>query len=477
MSLKRVFFKDTFLYGITSYLGLVAGIILTPIYTRFLSKEEFGLMDLYNTWNNFFIIIIPLGLSTAILRTFHDYNNNKEELKENLGTLLITLLVNNLIYFGLSMLLMNLIKDYYFQTEINLSMYFLSFGIVAMTVMTSYFQSLNRIRFKLGHYIVINLIPFLIMVFGGYYLVIIQKEGIAGFFQASFISCAIGLILSFSFGREFIHFKFNHRILLDTLKYSLPLLFVLIFIRFTHLIDRIIINSLLDISAVGDFSIAMRINNIFQIFISAFTTAWFPYAMSIIRNEDRNEIYRKAFNYYLIGFGFLCFLVILFSKELLFIFAPTYLNVEIVIYPLLISTWVGGVSYFFGLGIQVAKKTIYLVYSSFISFIVNVGFSYILTIKFGLIGVILGTLIATLVWVLTEYYFSKKVYDLSFPVKNLFVNLFVISAVTYLVYSINYLNLNFWVFLMIKSIFTVVIGLYFIRRMGIIPLIRNRFKN
>jgi O-antigen/teichoic acid export membrane protein len=234
---------------------------------------------------------------------------------------------------------------------------------------------------------------------------------------------------------------------------------------------------LLDISAVGDFSIAMRINNIFQIFISAFTTAWFPYAMSIIRNEDRNEIYRKAFNYYLIGFGFLCFLVILFSKELLFIFAPTYLNVEIVIYPLLISTWVGGVSYFFGLGIQVAKKTIYLVYSSFISFIVNVGFSYILTIKFGLIGVILGTLIATLVWVLTEYYFSKKVYDLSFPVKNLFVNLFAISAVTYLVYSINYLNLNFWVFLMIKSIFTVVIGLYFIRRMGIIPLIRNRFKN
>ena len=161
-------------------------------------------MDLYNTWNNFFIIIIPLGLSTAILRTFHDYNNNKNELKENLGTLLITLIINNLIYFGISLLLTDIIKDYYFQTNLDFTIYFLSFGIVTMTVITSYFQSLNRIRFKLGHYIIINLVPFLIMVFGGYYLVIVQKTGIAGFFQASFISCAIGLILSLVFGKEFI---------------------------------------------------------------------------------------------------------------------------------------------------------------------------------------------------------------------------------------------------------------------------------
>jgi O-antigen/teichoic acid export membrane protein len=474
MSLKRVFFKDTFLYGITSYLGLLAGIILTPIYTRFLSKEEFGIMDLYNTWNNFFIIIIPLGLSTAILRTFHDYNNNKNELKENLGTLLITLIINNLIYFGISLLLTDIIKDYYFQTNLDFTIYFLSFGIVTMTVITSYFQSLNRIRFKLGHYIIINLVPFLIMVFGGYYLVIVQKTGIAGFFQASFISCAIGLILSLIFGKEFIYFKFNRRILVDTLKYSLPLLFVLIFIRFTHLIDRIIINSMLDISAVGDFSIAMRINNIFQIFISAFTTAWFPYAMSIIRDENRNEIYRKAFNYYLLGFGFLCFIVVLFSKELLLIFAPSYLNVETVIYPLLISTWIGGLSYFFGLGIQVAKKTIFLVYSSFISFIVNVGLSYLLTLQFGLIGVILGTLTATLVWIFVEYYFSKKVYDLSFPVKNLFLILLGVIVITFAVYFINLFALNFWLFLVLKVLFSGLIAIYILYKMDLINLIKEK---
>ena len=84
MNIIKILFKDSFIYGISSYVNLLAAFILTPIYTRILSKESYGLMDLCVTWNNFFMLIIPLGLTAAMLRTYQDYKTSPEKKKENL---------------------------------------------------------------------------------------------------------------------------------------------------------------------------------------------------------------------------------------------------------------------------------------------------------------------------------------------------------------------------------------------------------
>ena len=75
MQLRKVFFNDTLVYGVTGYLGLVASFFLTPFYTRILTKEDYGLLDLFNVWNSFFALVLPLGLFTAILRLYKDFKN------------------------------------------------------------------------------------------------------------------------------------------------------------------------------------------------------------------------------------------------------------------------------------------------------------------------------------------------------------------------------------------------------------------
>ena len=59
MQLRKVFFNDTLVYGVTGYLGLVASFFLTPFYTRILTKEDYGLLDLFNVWNSFFALVLP----------------------------------------------------------------------------------------------------------------------------------------------------------------------------------------------------------------------------------------------------------------------------------------------------------------------------------------------------------------------------------------------------------------------------------
>jgi O-antigen/teichoic acid export membrane protein len=104
MSIKKLFFRDTIIYGLSSYLGIIAGLILTPVYTRYFSKVEYGEMDLLNTWNNFIMLIIPLGITTSILRNFNQFEKDESEKRDNLGTLFLFLIISSSCYILLHLL-------------------------------------------------------------------------------------------------------------------------------------------------------------------------------------------------------------------------------------------------------------------------------------------------------------------------------------------------------------------------------------
>lgn len=465
MSLKQIFFKDSFVYGFSSYLSLIAAFILTPIYTRILSKEDYGVMDLCNTWNNFFILIIPLGLSTAILRLYHEFSSDLNYKKQQLGTLLVTLIFTNVIYVFLCFIFFENIINTYYNTELNKKIYYLSIGIVSFTVLTSYFQALNRIKFKKYTFLLINIVSFLILTLLGFFLVVIFECGILGFFIASFTSSAFGLLLSIITGLKEIYFNFNFKLFKSSLSYSLPLLLVLIFIKFTYLVDRIIINNTLDLSSIGEYSIVMRISNVFQLFVGAFTTAWFPFAMSIISNNDRDVIYRKSYKYYLLIFSLLGLCLMLFTKEMILFFAPNYMSVEPIIYIVIPSVVIGGATYFLGLGIHIVKKTTFFIYSSFISFVINIIASIFFVNFFGLIGIAIGSLIAITSWVLIEYYFSLKLAKIHFNFYAIIIILITMLLCGYLTHRLNSYTSSLAIGILIKlGLIAIISSLLFLNK-------------
>jgi O-antigen/teichoic acid export membrane protein len=68
--------KDTFVYGITRYLSLFSALLLTPLYTRYFLKSEYGVLDIFNTWVGFASVIVPLGLIASILRLLPESKKN-----------------------------------------------------------------------------------------------------------------------------------------------------------------------------------------------------------------------------------------------------------------------------------------------------------------------------------------------------------------------------------------------------------------
>ena len=272
---------------------------LTPFYTRILSKEDYGLLDLLNVWNSFFALVLPLGLFTAILRLYQDFKNDKILRTEYLGTLFTTTVVVNVIYLLSITIFKTFIINFYYEARISDTLYYLPAISLILTNFFGLFQSLNRTQFQKINYLIAALSSFILLSSLGFFLVVIFKIGILGFFIASIISLFVGNLITITKNFNDIKFKFNWRILKESLIYSIPLLFVIIFLRVTFIVDRIIINHFFDLATIGEYSIAIKVINILQIFVGAFTTAWFPHAMSIIHDNKRNLIFIKIYFYYI----------------------------------------------------------------------------------------------------------------------------------------------------------------------------------
>ncbi|MCB1023437.1 MAG: oligosaccharide flippase family protein [Acidobacteria bacterium] len=414
MSLRNLFFKDTVIYGFTSYLALAAAFFLTPIYTRILSKADYGTMDLFNTWNNFFVLILPIGLTSAILRLYVDFKDERELSKRYLGTLFLTIIGTCSIYTALMIIFHAFVKKVYFQDGFDYSLYYISLIIIPLQIFTSYFQSLNRIEFKKYTYVAINLTNFLLLTTLGFVFVYFYSFGVYGFFLAALISSAASFVIAIVTGYNKIHFSFDPGIFKTAVKYSFYLLLVLVFLRFTYIVDRTLINTFLTIKDVGEYSIAIRLGNIMDVFIGGFTTAWFPYAMALLDDKNRVEIYQKAFKYYLLIFTSLAFLINLFVVEILMVIAPSYLSIEPIAYIIISNSVIAGTAYFFGLGIHIAKKSQYFLVSAIAAFLVNIGFSFLLVNYLGVAGIVLGSLLSLLTWVLVEYYISYRLERITF---------------------------------------------------------------
>ena len=64
--------SHSFLYSIIWITGSATSIVLLPIYTKYLSRSDYGILEILDYTNVFLYIIIGAGLNVAIPKIFND---------------------------------------------------------------------------------------------------------------------------------------------------------------------------------------------------------------------------------------------------------------------------------------------------------------------------------------------------------------------------------------------------------------------
>ncbi|MGB0524008.1 MAG: lipopolysaccharide biosynthesis protein [Flammeovirgaceae bacterium] len=444
-------FSDSIVYGFSRYLSLFAAIFLTPIFTRILTKADYGIMDIYNSWNALMIAVLPLGLLNAIIRFYpevKDQTEKKNELLQGITSLFV--LISGI--YVLALLLFTPLLNSLLEIHSYPELYYYSIGIVVLTIFFNYNLEILRAKFKKIVYGGLSLLNFVILSALGFILVFYYKTGVKGFFIASLVSLIVSNIVAFYFNPKLLQvtIKFTH--FKKLLEYSIHFVSVIFLFQATEILDRYLIKEYLSIEDVGVYSIAVRISGVLKIVLSSFGMAWMPYVFAMNRETAKNLI-PLFFNLFIFGSLFLIIVISCFRTELILFFAPDYQDAFHLIPLLLILNFILAFVYVFTLGIQISKKTKAITYAAILSIIANVCFSVWFVQYMGMYGIVWGSIIGSLLWVGVQHFYSQKLFKITYQYSLLVISLLVGLALTFLT-SVNWpLFTQFsFIHLVIKSV-------------------------
>jgi O-antigen/teichoic acid export membrane protein len=407
--------KSFLIYGIGIGLSQSILIFLVPVYTRYFSAKEYGTIDILNTAFTLLTILGLLQIESAIGRFYYEAKDLQEK-KQYISTALWAVLGLSSLVTIIVFLFSHVFSSILFQTQSFNSAIIIIALSIPFTTLFSLFSVIIRFENKPFIYCIITFLQIASTIGLSLWLVIIKKMGIDGVFYGQFYGYVIGLVLYLYFFRKNIGLIFNKEIITKYLRFSLPMLPGVIGGWAVINANRFIMLNLLTVTDIGIYGVAYKIASIFRLLELAFRMAWQPFFIELYKIPGHRKTYIKVFKYVSSILAILVTLSFLLAKFIVhFITTPAFYESYKLVGWISISFALLIISSTVTLGPTLKFKTIYSTYSNFISFIVNFLFLYLLTPKYGILGVPYSMILGNIALLISGWLFSEKLY----PVYNI----------------------------------------------------------
>ena len=396
--------KNTVLVFIGKAGSSFVALLMLPLYTRWLSTEEFGTVDLINTYSTILLSIISCSIASAIFVV--PDKKNKTECSAYYST--------GLVFVGFISIFFALILGGINYT-INSDVFFLNNGwnIVILTIsmiLINYTQQFVRAIDKMSVFSIVGIIQSVSTALLA--ILLIPKFQLNGYIISLVISNIISSLYAFFASNSYLYVNLRliKRVyLLHLLKYSVPLMPNTIMWWLVNGFNRPLMESELGLSAIGLYAVALKFPNIITSVSDVFMNAFSISMIEEYRNPNFSVFFTNTFKVVYL-FIIICAIGIsILSKFIIGIFASQEFFEAWRILPILtLSSVFSCASSIIG-GVFVARKeSKYYFYTSIYGAISSVFFTIVLIKLFGLIGCATASGISFLVMYISRYIYAKK---------------------------------------------------------------------
>lgn len=405
---------DTLVYGAARYLNVVSAILLTPIYTRLLTKDDYGIIEIFVTWNMFMSVVITLGLPTALQRFYWEVKDDPERKRETIGTLHGLMLGAAAVYAIALLPFRHAFLNAFNAPATPPEIFYESIALVVLTSFFTFVQTLHQAALRKYYFAAVSVLNFAIVTVLGFFLVYVWGQGVVGFFRASVVALVVSCVAGLFTTTEVFALALNRSLGRQLLSYSMPFIGVFFLFQSSNVLDRFLVTRFLSLEAAGVFSVANKIAGLLSFAISSFSLAWFPYAMQIKESSSAKRVYAEMFLYYVAVATLLVNAIAMFRTEIISVFAPAYSAANHTIAVLCLCYIVAGSVYVLTLGLHITEQTRHMIWPGVTSVAVNVVASVALVQVVGLEGIAYGSLLGSLVWVVLQVRKAQRLYRIPF---------------------------------------------------------------
>lgn len=281
----------TFNYGIGKFLPQVIGFFLIPLYTAYLSPEDYGIVELTAAFGAFSLIFMRLALPGSVARFYYEHKEGPE-LRDYITTIYWSLLG---ISVGMAALIYLL--SYFFLHHLVPGLPLWPF--VGIVLLTDIFSSNSEIQKRLiqarkqsAYSAKLSIATSLIGIITAIILVAGFNMGALGMVCASLVGSAIFFTQAQFYLRKDMGGNFDFKLLIPSFKYAMNILPSHLVTPFGNLLSRSLLSGFASLAAVGLYSLAMRFITPLYLISDAFNTAFSPIYFEA-RKKDDVEGYKK----------------------------------------------------------------------------------------------------------------------------------------------------------------------------------------
>lgn len=404
MKKYREFISNTMIFAIGGIGTKVILFLLVPLYTHYLTPQEYGISDLVFTISQFIVPIITLTIYDAVTRFGLSVNEKKSDVLLSafivwiLGTIV-------LIVFSPFISLYTAISDWKWYLVVYV---ILNGGI---QIGLNYLKVIDKNK----TFAIVSILNSIILVLLNLVLIVFLHTGIRGYLISNIGASFITIVIILFVGR-IIHTlklaKFDKDLLMRMVLFSAPLVLNNISWWAIHSTDKIMINAMVSATALGIYTVSSKIPSLINVFTGFFVQAWGLSSIKEVETTNETRFYSNVFKTFTASIFILCVFINCFIKPFMTIYtSEAFSNSWMYVPVLLVAATFNAVSSFFGTLYSALKKTINNMITTIIAAAVNVVVNYVFILIVGTWGAAIGTITSYFVVAYIRLFNVKKYID------------------------------------------------------------------
>lgn len=418
--LKRLAGKSI-IYGLGQVFLRGIGFFLLPLYTRYLTPAEYGVVAVGTTVAAVLSVLLPLGLHGSLARVYFDADSEIERRRRSgtvwvvmvLWAATLTLLLDQI---G-GQLFPLLFADVPFQPYIRLALWTAFFNVFSLVPL-----GLLQIREQAGAYVLATATGTLLNVACVAGAVVALRAGAYGYLTGALVASAIMAVPYSVLTLRQIDIGLQRKVAAAALAYSLPLVPHGVASWVLELSDRIVLERYVPLSQLGLYSLGYQISLVLSIVAAAVNSAWVPFLFRTNAEEGlaAAPMLARLATFYAMGLCWMATGVALFGKPAVLLlmapeFAGAYRIIPWIVAGLLMSgLYLIPVNFLF-----LRSRTGIIPIVTILSGLANLGLNLWLVPRFGVIAAAWGTFVAYSLMLVLVWMAARRVYPLPYEFRRL----------------------------------------------------------
>lgn len=397
--------KDTAAYGVSGALSQLINFLLLPLYTRFLTPADYGVMAMLTIVGALYEPLARMGMLPSIFR-FFSLAETPEDQRTTLSTGAVSVVVSTALLLVVALAGADLISLAIGGTSVLL---------IRLTLVSSSFSTLGAVPFaamraarRTKMAASFNVARLLAAILASVVFVVWLQLGVLGVVLGTLIGESLAAVAMFVATRSDFQWVFDRARWKAMFSWGLPFVPHHLQAVGVDFFGIYLVGAMLGIKEAGLYNVAVKLAIPLSFVVNTIQKAWGAYKFHVYKvDSNPKQVFRSIVTYYFAGISYLWVGIAVWSPELLRLMTtPQFHDAGPLIAVVAIISITRGMYFMAGTGLEFSDNVKIAPLISLAGLVTIVIAGYTLTSEFGPMGAAIGSSLSWAVMAALLFYFA-----------------------------------------------------------------------